>query len=374
MSVSRLRLWLGLGLILVVGPVLLTLSGFLLWQAVTKPPRTTVNPTIFTTENYQVNPDPELGFVTRPNFSTIQHIGPTETVIYTDDLGGRISRPGFPSDQQVDLITVGCSQAWGHGVSNEATFTSYLAKNLGLRTRNLAVSGYGGVGSLLRIGRAMNLKPRFIVYGFWFDHLNRNLARCVAIDSPVCLQMPVIRFDQDGQPYILPPDDAEAGIRLTRRWFMETAIGTDQYRSLWTDLYWTTFRLWREAHHRLGGEQVSTRTSEAQRLMATEFVLIKMKEKAASVGAELIVVFIPNYLGTTVEAPRPELVTMVRKHRIVFVDMTRPFHLMKQQGVNIGIPGDGHMTEAAHQAVAEVVIQVIGRSNAAQGVLSLRKA
>ena len=103
---------------------------------------------------------------------------------YTNGRGARTNGPGVAAPDKVDFITIGDSQTVGYGVASDETYTSDLARETNLVGLNFGVSGFGGVGSLLVLRRELDLAPKFVVYGFWEDHLNRNVRPCLKAERP----------------------------------------------------------------------------------------------------------------------------------------------------------------------------------------------
>ena len=153
--------------------------------------------------------------------------------------------PGTPHQDRADIVTVGGSLSWGHGLANRFTFTSALARNLGARASNLSVSGFGGVQSVLRLRRNLDLRPRLVLYAMWEDHLRRNLRRCMTVSFPGCLQVPAVRYVHDSRPDILFPRDLPDNFDLMRRWYLEASGGPET--TFWTDIYWTAYDIFHRA-------------------------------------------------------------------------------------------------------------------------------
>ena len=345
-----------LSVALVMLSTTLTVTGVVAFQAFRHPPRTPINPDVFKTENYMYDPDPETGWVPRPN-TTMMSRTSIPTTVHTDSRGARVNRPGNDASGPVDLVTVGCSQAWGQGLPNEATFTEVLGRKTGMRVANVSVPGYGGVASMILLKRKLALRPKVAVYGFWEDHLNRNVMRCAAIGGPVCLEMPVVQEDSSGLPSVRFPDTPDRNMQLTRRWFLETATATEEYRSLLTDLYWSGFQLFRLAQRALYAslEAGAFPAERHDKLVAAKFVLDQMQQASETAGARLVVVYIPIYFGPTIEEAPRELIEFAGQRGIMFVSMARRFRDMQSSGAAIGIPGDNHLSALAHQVVAEEV-------------------
>ena len=125
--------------------------------------------------------------------------------MFTDSRGARRSHPNAPAASTVDIVAVGGSFTWGHGVESDETFVAQASVRLGLSAANLAVPSYGTVGAIELLRRNRDLSPRFVVYGFIRDHIRRNLSPCAPAYSPFCRDVPFVAFNEDRAPYIEPP-------------------------------------------------------------------------------------------------------------------------------------------------------------------------
>ena len=313
--------------------------GFIAWEARTDPPRTEADITVIGRTNYQYQFDRELGFAPRPNFSDVQVVGKIITPIYTDSTGARIDTPNTPAKQH-EIVAVGCSQTFGHGVRNEDTFASIIGNRLGKSVGNYAISGEGGVGSLLMLKRLP--KSKIVIYGLWEDHLRRNVSRCVGIPGPVCVELPII---ENG--YIkLPETD---NLFAARDYLIETAHPTFQ-----TDFKWTAYKLWRSIYRQ------HTATRE-EKIEAGKLVLTEMKK----VSDILIVVYIPIYFQEINPAPR-ELVELAKAKGFILIDMHKRLSEFRARNVVFTL-SDGHLNAVGHQAIADEVVPAIRQSGECSG-------
>jgi hypothetical protein len=220
--------------------------------------------------------DPELGFVMRPSLDLGAPIP-----LATDIFGARVDHPGAVTPERVGLLAVGCSQTYGQGVPNEATFPSLAAKQLNLGLANFAVSGFGGTGALGMLRRQLGRKPGVIVYGLWEDHSERNVKRCLENVSPICTERPVVAFDRQGRPHLDPPRRAAVAIDLQRRLLEAKNLAPlAQFAELVFVAGGTT---WQDVSNAYFG--YGTPRSQEQKIRATTFVLDEMKQAADSVGA-----------------------------------------------------------------------------------------
>ena len=357
-----MRAWRGIRFVVlfVLVPTVAATAIYVVVVAMFDPPRHQIDPEKYRLRNWLHSPDAEVGFQPMPNRHVVLREPAATTVVYTDDRGARVDGPGTPHQNRADIVTVGGSLSWGHGLANRFTFTSVLARNLGATVSNLSVSGFGGVQSMLRLRRNLDLRPRLVLYAMWEDHLRRNLRRCMTVSFPGCLQVPAVRYVHDSRPDILFPKDLPENFDLMRRWYLEASGGPET--TFWTDTYWTADDIFHRASVFFGEPEIDIENPFAQ-LRAAEFVLQQMKAIADGVDARLVVIYIPNYLGKGVTPMPPALAELFETLGIIVVNMEERFVRMKAEGEVLGIPGDGHFTRRAHAAVAEEVRAAIEREN-----------
>lgn len=363
---ARIPRWLAFVLVN-AGAACLLLDGVILVAAITDPPRNPFQTTeSFRSGKYLFVADPELGFAHRPNFSTTLRLA-AETVVHHDAIGARVENEGDQTPAKVDLVTLGCSQSWGQGVSGTATSTFVLARMKGWKVANLSIQAHGGVAALLVLRRRISLAPSVVCYVFWFDHENRNVKRNPAFGAPVGIEAPVVRFRDDGSPYVLlPGPDYEENVDLTRRWFLETSPGDPDARSLWTDVAWTVRK--RVFDFRTGWEarQAPYHSTEEGKRRASEYVLSGIQKECAGIGARLFVVYLPDYLHPA--KPIPDAPAWVaeaaRREGFALVDMAPRLREMRAAGIELRVrPDDGHIAAAVHRAIAEEVARRLSRSS-----------
>ena len=236
--------------------------------------------------DFPIEADDEMGFVPVRNGASLRR-HPRAGLAYhlfTSDRRARVSARGEATPPAVDLMTIGCSFSWGHGVENPETYTAVIARRAGLRVANLAFSSYGTVQAVQMLERNLDLRPRIVVYGVIQDHVKRNLSGCAPAYGPACLPCAWVDFDPAGRPFLHPPDgDAYAFNRrfwdafFFRRgwWPRRLAVAVE------ADL------------RRLGGETTFGRGDPAARQASLEFLLARMRALARKGGAHLVVVYIP---------------------------------------------------------------------------------
>lgn len=335
----------------------LAIAAVVVYKAAVAPSRSPFGVGFFESGRYQYQANHETAYEPKPGFTGVSDLSEPKTYITYDRLGARVDGPGRESTDPVYLMTVGCSQSWGQGVENGQTFTSILGTILEKPVVNFSVSGYGGVGSLLRLRQHINLKPKVIVYAFWEDHFNRNLNRCSATGSPVCLEMPRVQFGPGATPTIKISSHATRNLELTRMWYLEASGLSDKYRTFWTDLYWSGYALWRSVEKEYS--QATGHPEEPQdenKVNATNYVLGQMKLTASEVSAQLLVVYIPLYFDDAIRQVPEAVRASAEQQGIQLIDMAERLRGMRAAGVPLAIPGDGHMTAAVHAAIADEVV------------------
>lgn len=255
--------------------------------------------------DFPIEADDEIGFVPVRNGATMRR-HPRAGLAYhlfTSDRRARVSARGELTPPNVDLMTIGCSFSWGHGIENPETYTAVIARRTGLRAVNLAFSSYGTVQAVQMLERNLDLRPRVVVYGVIQDHVKRNLSGCAPAYGPACLPCAWVDFDAAGRPFVHPPDrDAYA---FNRR-FWDTFFFR---RGSWLRRLAVTV----EADaRRIAGETAHRTDDPPHRQAAAVFLLGRMRALAAQSGAHLVIVYIP-YLerGRTNPVP-PALAAALR--------------------------------------------------------------
>lgn len=243
------------------------------------------------------------------------------------DIGGR----SLPA--RVDLISIGCSQTFGHGVRPDQNFTALVAKHAGMTAANLAVPSFGGAGSVLQLERHAAPRPRLVIYGLWAEHRVRNVAPCVESITPICIERPVVKR-VDGELRITPP--RIGGLTRTRAWMAAASDG-------------------------FGGKMYAAAAdfvdnlrrpswSSVDQASAEEYLLITMARDAKQIGARLMVVYLPDYNRGWPSTP--DYAALAQRHGFTFIDTTADLRALERAGIDVGIPGDGHLSAASHAAIA----------------------
>jgi hypothetical protein len=299
--------------------------------------------------------DPEIGFVPPPSSRTRRtYLGPDGRPqlvyhLFTDERGARITHAGAKTAERTEIVTIGCSFTWGHGMENEDTFAARLSTSLGAPVANFAMGSYGTVQSWQMLHRHRDLEPKLAIYGFVTDHLRRNVVPCAPSYDPFCLDYAHVVWGRDGRPAIAPP--ASDGVRRARL--------QGQARLRWLDpVTWTLHGL-DVAYGRLSlirGRALETDVAKQE--AALEFLLERMAGTADAMGAKLLVVHIP-----TANAPPPAVLSRaVARLDLPFLDLTAAFARDHPNPATspFYIP-DGHPSAAAHALIAAEIVAFVRR-------------
>jgi len=301
--------------------------------------------------------DDATGYRLRSNLNVFGIAGKQTFHLFTNNLGARVHGPGDSGKIKDGLIVVGGSQAYGHGVENENTFASLVAKRLGITAANFGVSGQGGVGALLMAERFAKANPKFILYGFWVDHYIRNVNICANTSSPVCTELPTVQFKNgDKELYIRRPENPDQTMILNNEWVKEAAAyaaGNDPALIAKWDAIKAKQKSIVDAYHVYPGDG----RYQERIYSATKHVLMKMKAISKKHNAILCVIYIPGYSTGSAESADPKLTKIAERHGILLVDMAAAFTRALAAGESIGIPGDGHLSARGHQIIASAVIE-----------------
>jgi hypothetical protein len=275
----------------------------------------------------------------------------------TDHRRARVGAKDRQTPDTIDIMTIGCSYTWGHGVENDSTYASKLEEKTGLRVANFGMGGYGTVQSLLMLHRNLNTQPRIIIYGFLNVHITRNLSPCAPSHQPICLAVPYVAFNQEDDPYIHVPL-LQNTARLSNQFYREVNLsGFHPDHALFRPEH----LLWgpRIGLSRLisGYRMQQEMTHPGHRQRSLDFLLRNMVQAAERIRAHLVIVHIPLLYRNSSLEPPPELVRALASlnGRVTFLDM-RPIiaeHYQNPANPDLFLANDGHPNELAHELIAE---------------------
>lgn len=287
--------------------------------------------------------DPEIGLIARPSHHARRTDGPTPNRpansfdIYTDNRGARVDGPEKQrSPTQSEIVTLGCSFTWGQPLEAPDTYASRVARGLDTTNENLALAGYATTQSLLLLKRNRDLKPKLVIYGFIYAHLDRNIEACGPTYHPFCMGVAHVAWDERNKPYIAPP--LSDGARRAYEHLMGTG---------WSPLRWLAHGL-DVIRGRIEYGWYRNRIPDlAHREQAFAYLFGEMQRTTAEMNAELLVVFIP----TAYEPAPPELARYIGSTRLI--DMTPIFERHRREGgAPLYVIDDGHPNQLAHALIA----------------------
>ena len=294
--------------------------------------------------------DREIGFVPVKNGSSRMRnlFAGLSYDIFTDDRGGRVNSPGLKAPGRVDLLTLGCSFAWGQGVDNRNTYTERLGRRLGLAVENLAVPEYGTVQSLLMLERNAALKPRVVVYGIIEDHLRRNLSPCVEdFYARRCVPVPYVALGGGEDVFLHEAEPERVSMEEIRKYYRESLVET--YPSLNSALW----QIRRDYNAVVNGLRHRYKNDVETRSKSIDCLLRRMNAECRGLGARFVVVFIPYLRKEQHSAAPAELIKALKGRKVPFLDLTAAVNQhYKRGGGPLHFEKDDHPNEAAHALIA----------------------
>jgi hypothetical protein len=290
--------------------------------------------------------DREIGFVPTPNSSTTVTLeGGGSYHVYTDRRGARVSHPGEQSADKLDMLFIGDSFTWGHGVENDDTYAARVARGLHVSSANLALASYGTTQALQMLERNLDTRPSTVIYPVGRDHWRRNVSACAPTYYPFCVDYSYVAIGSDGSPEIRPP--ASNGVR-------RSALQAEYDREGLSPAQWLIHGV-DVIRGRILLQAAKANAADA-RLQATamEFLLSKMTATLRAIGASLIVVSLPAR-GQTSPAPE-QLPQLSRKLGFRFLDVTPA--MMNHGAANLYLP-DGHTNQAGDALIADYIMKFL---------------
>jgi len=303
--------------------------------------------------DFPIEADEEMGFVPIRNGASVRRHPRTGLSyrIFTSDRRARVSARGEATPPAVDLMTIGCSFSWGHGVENPETYTAILARRHGLRVANLAFSSYGTVQAVQMLERNRDLHPKVVVYGVIQDHLKRNLSPCAPVYGPACLPYAWVDFDAQERPFLHPPnnDDYDFSRRFWDAFFFRRGTWA---RRLEVALEADARRLANPLPDDDGGPE--------HRRKGMTFLLERMRAAARGIGAPLVVVYIPYLERGGTQAPSAALASAlagVEAPDVTVVDLAPVVarHYADPASPLLRFERDRHPSPAAHALFADAL-------------------
>lgn len=303
--------------------------------------------------------DKEVGYISAKNTSVIEESGEGRYHIYTDKRGARVNSKGEQKPANVEIITVGCSFAYGYRVENEHTFTERLGREFGVPVSNFALPSYGTVQSLQMMKRNLGLKPNVVIYGFIPDHPRRNLSPCALNNAPFCRAVSFVDFNEHKEPYIHLPRFELFDPKLFKKFEDEVLYsgGVGFKDTLWrirTDLY--HFKEWKD---------IKYPDDTASLKISTAYLINEMSKLVKGINAKLIIVYLPLF-GKGYAQPPPEELLASLSSDVLFVDMYPKVveYYKNENNSSLTITGDyAHPGELGHALISQELEKVIRRED-----------
>lgn len=301
--------------------------------------------------------DPEIGMVanrsayTHRDYPAIGERLHFAYDVYTDDRGARVDKPGLKSPAHVDIVSLGDSFGWAHGLQNQDSYTSIVSRDLGMSASNFALAAYGSQESLQVLRRNRDLTPKLVIHEVIAHHYWRNVSPCAPSLYAFCLDVSHVAFDAQGKPFLAPPN-SNGVYRL------ETHMRRDWGNPVkWLShggdvIYGRVYQAWAEGHM----------PDDKGQAEAMAYLLREMKRTTDEIGAELLVVFpSTNYYG-----PPETLPGIAQSLGIRFLDTTEAFRRHRDAGKpSPYIQGDGHPNEVGHALIAREIEDYLRREKLA---------
>jgi hypothetical protein len=302
--------------------------------------------------------DPETGYVARPNSSTKWTVLGADDKpslqyhVYTDQRGARVAAPGQISPDHVDILMLGDSFAWGHGVEDEETFAFKTIAAIAGSGANLALASYGTTQSLQLLRRHRDLAPRLVIFQLNVDHLWRNVSACTRSAYPFCMDSAHVAWDREAQPYIARPwSNGVARVHLQMR----------AERGRLDPLTWMVHGLdvaVARVRYQIAN---ATAADQARQNAAFEFLIGQMALAARDLKSALLIVFLPEQSML----PAPGFLSRsAAQLGYNFLDLRPVFMKIEETArQDLYLQNDGHPSAAGHALVAQELIAFIRREN-----------
>lgn len=291
--------------------------------------------------------------------------------IFHGPYGNRINSPQDKSRFDAELIMLGCSQAWGQGVVFDQLASTLAAKALGVNSLNLSVPGTGTVYAAKRLEKVPELKPKYVVYLFFEEHLYRNIRMCAPVNNPLCIKTVTAVSNSSGKYSFRQPtynvENFFGGVYvLMQRWYLEQYEGSNKL-SYWKDVFWTLLDIYGKLQKMLfDNPDIKNARHRNDIVAAFDFALGYINKYTKERNAELIVIYLPNYSYPNQLTPLPEDLRQVINHYAAkIIDMAEPFNKTiglenKNHGTYLfAIPNDGHLNELGHSMIAKELVSLI---------------
>jgi|SoiMethySBSTD1v2_1073268.scaffolds.fasta_scaffold34015_7 hypothetical protein len=302
--------------------------------------------------------DREIGYVARPNSSSKWTVLGTDGKptlqysVHTDRRGARVANRGDQGADRADILIVGDSFTWGHGVEGHETFAFKTMSALGKSGANLALASYGTTHSLQMMRRNRDLKPSLVIFPLTRDHLWRNVSACGRSYYSFCLDYSHVAWDAKGEPYIATP--RSDGITRVQRQARAQREHLDPVTWIVHGLDVVIAQVRFKVANAIAVDRV-------KQDVALEFLIRQMALSASEMNASLLIAYLPDESMS----PSPEMLARsAQTFGYRFLDLSNEFlKLEPATRSQLYLPKDGHPNAAGHALMAQELIAFIRREN-----------
>lgn len=293
--------------------------------------------------------DEKIGFIANKNSVTIrnhQNLNLKYEVI-TDKTGARVSNKFNKSDYlNNQIISIGGSFTWGHGINNEKTFSSILERKLNTRVKNYGMASYGTLQSY-QILKNHKDDAKLIIYGFIDDHINRNVSTCTHSYGIYCIKAPTVMIDEKKNMKITSKIRDNNIIKMqnySKRLTSQKLFALENFSLGFSYLKDSFLR-------RL--ERYNKKYSDDQKLEIEKFIIQKMNIEAKKKGAKLLIVNVGIGLPNVYFK---KILNMKFDENIFFLDASFFDNFEKSE---LLIEIDNHPNLLGHEKIAEKIYKTI---------------
>lgn len=300
--------------------------------------------------------DEEIGFGSNPGGLTLMHLQGSDQRFAAAANPQRIRVQPERRHERIaaaDMLAVGCSYTFGYGVEAGEAYPAVAGEVSGYSVANAASSGFGTVGALVMLRRLKELHPRLVIYGFIEAHLERNVSPCAPSVGGICRRQAYVGATDNG-PAIIAPRDGFG------QWLFVRLL--KKHESGWRDGFYGLALMLGRAVANIEAAAASGRSEE--RGAALAFLLREMKRQTDEIGAQLIVLRIPQSLpgaGAPRDfAPVPDILADALPDGALLIDMA-PALAATAPDVSLRLlPINGHPNRAAHRLLGEYLARNLG--------------
>ena len=258
-----------------------------------------------------------------------------------------------------EIITIGDSQTFGHGISNGDTWPNLLAKATGLTIGNWGVWGYGMTHyNPLFIRLTKNFKPRYVVYGLTDNDI------CSLTNAPGLQKKDKGYGNLGNKSHLLTLINSPKGYFL-----YHTSLGSMVYSFYENIFYQSSFGLWLRPKIRPGSVKYVNKN-------CTMLAIKWLREKALFLknhNIKTIVIQIPPFRRTVSYAKGfsqsnvEKSIKLIKEHQAdsfyYFIDPIKELaeHYKKNnyERTSLILPVDGHHNLFSNEILANLLVKKI---------------